>query len=412
MPAEKCRPTVFTRTRAKEETVNADSSYETIVIGGGQAGLSVGYHLAKRNVEFVILDENERVGDAWRERWDSLRLFTPAGFNGLPGMPFDAPKWSFPTKDEMADYLEAYAERFSLTVRTGVRVQSVAQAEDRFLVSMGDERLEARNVVVATGAHRVPKLPPFAVELDPRIVQLHTAGYRSPSQLRDGDVLVVGAGNSGAEIAYELAETHRCLLAGTSNGELPVPHGSRRSRMMFRAIRFFGHHVLRTDTRIGRKVGFKVAAKGPPLIRRRETDLAAAGIERVGRVAGVQDGLPLLEDGRVLDVANVVWCTGFRTDFGLIDLPAFDGDGRPLHERGVVATVPGLYFAGLIFQYSLTSDVLPNGGRDADYVAQHIASREAKESKAHQVDSSLRQPRAERSPFRRGRETIGAVDVD
>jgi putative flavoprotein involved in K+ transport len=201
-------------------------------------------------------------------------------------------------------------------------------------------------------------------------------------------------------------------LAGTSNGELPVPHGSRRSRMMFRAIRFFGHHVLRTDTRIGRKLGFKVAAKGPPLIRRKETDLAAAGIERFGRVAGVQDGLPLLEDGRVLDVANVVWCTGFRTDFGLIDLPAFDGDGRPLHERGVVATVPGLYFAGLIFQYSLTSDVLPNGGRDADYVAQHIASREAKESKAHQVDSSLRQPRAERSPFRRGRETIGAVDVD
>ncbi|HEU6446079.1 MAG TPA: NAD(P)/FAD-dependent oxidoreductase [Gaiellaceae bacterium] len=354
-------------------------TYETIVIGGGQAGLSVGYHLAKRNGQFVVLDENERVGDAWRKRWDSLRLFTPARFNGLPGMPFEAPRWSFPTKDEMADYLEAYAERFALPVRTGVRVERVVQEECRFVVSLGDRRLEAQNVVVATGAHRVPKLPESAGQLDPRIVQLHSAAYRNPSQLQDGPVLVVGVGNSGAEIAYELAETHRCLLAGANRGEIPVQHGSRRSRVMFRAIRFIGHHVLRTDTRIGRKVGQKIAAKGPPLIRRKEADFAAVGIERIGRVAGVQDGLPVLDDGRLVEVANVVWCTGFRTDFSWIELPAFDGDGRPLHERGVVDSVPGLYFAGLIFQYSLTSDVLPNGGRDAEYVARNIAARQAKE---------------------------------
>jgi putative flavoprotein involved in K+ transport len=282
----------------------------------------------------------------------------------------------------MADYLEAYAERFSLPVRSGVHVESVAQKDDRLVVSLGDERLESRNVVVATGALRIPKLPPFAAELDRRVVQLHSADYRNLSQLQDGDVLVVGVGNSGAEIAYELAETNRCLLAGASKGEFPVQHGSRRSRVMFRAIRFVGHYVLRTDTRIGRKLGPKVAAKGPPLIRRRKSDLAAAGIERVARVTGVQDGLPLLEDGRVLDVANVIWCTGFRTDFSWIDLPAFDHDGRPLHERGVVESVPGLYFAGLIFQYSLTSDVLPNGGRDAEYVARHIAARQAREHAA------------------------------
>ena len=351
-------------------------SYGTIVIGGGQAGLSVGHHLAKRNMRFVILDENERVGDAWRKRWDSLRLFTPARFNGLPGMPFDAPRWSFPTKDEMGDYLESYAERFSLPVRTGVRVESVAQEDGRFVVAIGGERLEAENLVVATGALRVPQLPPFAAELDPGIVQLHSAEYRNPSQLLDGVVLVVGVGNSGAEIAYELAETRRCLLAGASKGEIPPPHGSRRFRMMFRAIRFVGHRMLRTDTRIGQKVGAKVAAKGPPLIRRKEADFAEVGIERVARVSGVKDGLPLLEDGRVLDVANVVWCTGFRTDFSWIGLPAFDEDGRPRHERGVVESVPGLYFAGLIFQYSLTSDVLPNGGRDAEYVVRHIAARQ------------------------------------
>ena len=353
-------------------------SYETVVIGGGQAGLSVGYHLAKRGRQFVILDEDERVGDAWRRRWDSLRLFTPARFNGLPGMPFDAPRWSFPTKDEMGDYLEAYAERFALPVRTGMKVERIGQESSRFIVDLGDERLEARNVVVATGAHRVPKLPSFAAQLDPRIVQLHSADYRNPSQLEDGAVLVVGVGNSGAEIAYELAETHHCFLAGTSNGEIPAQHGSRRSVLIFRAIRFFGHHVLRTDTRIGRKVGPKVAANGPPLIRRRERDLGAVGIERTGRVTGIQEGLPLLEDGRVLEIANVVWCTGFRTDFSWIHLPAFESDGRPRHERGVVDAVPGLYFAGLVFQYSLTSDVLPNGGRDAEYVARHIATQAAR----------------------------------
>jgi putative flavoprotein involved in K+ transport len=383
-------PTViYDSVETKEDTMSADRSFDTIVIGGGQAGLSVGYHLAKLDVDFVILDENERVGDAWRKRWDSLRLFTPAKFNGLPGMPFEAPRWSFPTKDEMADYLDAYTERFGLPVRTGVRVERVTQGDGRLVVAAGNERLEAANVVVATGALRVPKLPAFASELDRRIVQLHSADYRNPSQLQEGDVLVVGVGNSGAEIAYELAETHRCLLAGTNKGEIPVRHGSRRSRMMFRAIRFFGHHVLRTDRRIGRKLGTKIAANGPPLIRRREADLAAVGIERVPRVAGVQDGLPVLEDGRVLEVANVLWCTGFRTDFGWIDLPAFDADGRPMHERGVVDAVPGLYFAGLIFQYSLTSDVLPNGGRDAQYLARHIALQQARRPAIDTVGAPL-----------------------
>jgi putative flavoprotein involved in K+ transport len=368
--------------------VNADG-YDTIVIGGGQAGLSVGHHLAKRNQRFLILDENERVGDSWRKRWDSLRLFTPARFNGLPGMPFDTPKWSFPTKDEMADYLEAYARRFSLPVRTGAQVESLTQEDGRFALEVGDQRLEATNVVVATGAHRVAKLPAVAHELDPRIVQLHSSEYRNPAQLQEGSVLVVGVGNSGAEIAYELAESRPVLLAGAAKGEIPVPHGSRRSRVAFRAIRFLGHHVVRTDTRIGRKLGPKLVAKGPPLIRRRERDLASVGVERVARVAGVLDGLPLLENNRVVDVPNILWCTGFRTDFGWIDLPAFDEDGRPLHERGVVESVPGLYFAGLLFQYSLSSDVLPNGGRDAEYVARHLTGREL-------------------SPIRKGREPIVA----
>jgi putative flavoprotein involved in K+ transport len=359
-------------------------SYDTVVIGGGQAGLTAGYYLSQQDDSFVILDANERIGDAWRQRWDSLRLFTPASFSRLPGRPFPAPSWSFPTKDELADYLEDYAAHFQLPVRTSVAVERVSKADGRFVVSAGDSVFEAANVIVATGAHQIPRVPAFAPELDPRIVQLHSSEYRNPSQLQSGDVLLVGAGNSGAEIALELSQAHACRVAGPKTGEIPVKHGTLPARFGFRVFRFFGHRVLRVDTRIGRKLGPKLLAKGDPLIRTRLRDLAAAGVEHVPRVVGVRDGLPELEDGRVLDVANVVWCTGFRTDFGWIDLPVFDEDGQPRHYRGVVASEPGLSFLGLVFQYSFSSDVLPNRGRDANYLARHIAAqRKALPSAAH-----------------------------
>jgi putative flavoprotein involved in K+ transport len=349
--------------------------YDTVVIGGGQAGLTAGYYLSQQDESFVILDANDRVGDAWRKRWDSLRLFTPASLSRLPGLRLPASTWSFPTKDELADYLEAYAERFQLPVHTGVTVDRLSKAGDRFVVSAADRVFEAANVIVATGAHQIPRVPDFAAELDPRIVQLHSSEYRNPSQLRGGDVLVVGAGNSGAEIALELARDHTCSIAGPKTGEIPVRHGTVPARLGFRVFRFVGHRVLRVDTRLGRKLGPKLTAHGDPLIRTRLRDLAAARVEHVPRVAGVRDGLPELEDGRVVDVANVVWCTGFRTDFGWIDLPVFDDDGRPRHYRGVVESEPGLSFLGLVFQYSLSSDVLPNRGRDARYLARHIARR-------------------------------------
>jgi putative flavoprotein involved in K+ transport len=346
---------------------------ETVIVGGGQAGLVAGYHLKRLGRPFVILDENERVGDSWRNRWDSLRLFTPAKYNGLPGMPFPARRWSFPTKDEMGDYLEEYAARFELPVRTGVNVERISRVGERYLVEGGDLRFEADHVIVASGAYRTPKFPDFADDLDPRINQLDAAGYRNPSQLRDGGVLVVGVGNSGAEIALEVARTHHTWQAGKETGEIPVRHGSIPARLVLPVIRFLGYRVLTVKTPIGRKVGPKLKSRGAPLIRTKSKDLAAAGVERVPRVVGVRDGLPLLEDGRVLDVANVIWCTGFRHDFSWIDLPVFDDDGRPVHERGVVRSAPGLYFMGLVFQYAAVSDVLPGVGRDAAYVAKHIA---------------------------------------
>jgi putative flavoprotein involved in K+ transport len=347
--------------------------YDTVIIGGGQAGLAAGYHLAKQERPFVILDALPRVGDAWRTRWNSLRLFTPVRYDGLPGAPFPDTRPPLPTKDEMADYLESYAARFELPVETGVRVNRLGRNEGVFVVTADNRTIEADRVIVATGANRVPRVPPYAAEIEPRIIQLHSSEYRGPEQLRDGAVLVVGAGNSGAEIAFELSRTRPTWLAGRDVGEIPVRLGTRRARLVLPLIRFMGHHVLTARTPIGRKVGPKVAFGATPLIRIKNADLLESGVARVPRVAGVEDGLPVLADGQVLDVPNIVWCTGFRQDFSWVDLPVFGPDGLPVHRRGIVEREPGLYFVGMLFQYSVSSDVLPGIGRDARHVARHIA---------------------------------------
>lgn len=235
----------------RREPAASPERFETVIIGGGQAGLSVGYHLSKRDRPFVILDANERIGDSWRKRWDSLRVFTPARADGLAGWPFPASSWSFPTKDEMGDYLEAYAKRFDLPVRIGVRVDRVSKEENRYVVTCGDRRIEANNVVVASGAHQIPKVPPFASALDPSIVQLHSSEYLAPSQFQDGSVLLAGASNSGAEISFELSRTHPTLLAGKEPGHIPARHGSILFRFLFHVVRFIGYHVLTMSTPIG-----------------------------------------------------------------------------------------------------------------------------------------------------------------
>lgn len=363
------------RTTAESE----GDSYETIVIGGGQAGLVTGYHLREHGREFVILDAGERIGDAWRKRWNSLRLFTPARYSGLPGMAFPAPPHSYPTKDEVADYLEAYAERFELPVRLNSRVDHLAKRGRRFSVRADDRRFEAENVVVAMGSHQIPSVPDFARAVDPDVVQLHPGDYRNPSQLQEGGVLVVGAGNSGAEIALEVAHEHPTWLSGRDVGHVPFRIDSfvgRHLGVPF-VLRVLFHRVLTTDTPVGRKMRPKMLSQGGPLVRVKPADLAAAGIERIPRIDGVRDGLPVTEDGRVVEVANVVWCTGFRPDFSWIDLPIFDGDEpvEPRHERGVVADEPGLYFVGLLFLYAASSEILPGVGRDAKHVVEHLAAR-------------------------------------
>lgn len=361
----------------KMEQNNSDSSnmgenFNTIVIGGGQAGLAVGYYLKRQGVDFVILDDHPRTGDSWRQRWDSLKLFTPSKFNNLPGLPFPKPGNYLPKKDEVADYLDGYVQQFDLPVRHDVKVERLRRIDQGYQITVGASSFFARNVIVATGPFQSPYIPAFSNQLDPAIQQLHTSVYCSPEQIQGQMVLVVGAGNSGAEISLELVRAgKRVWLAGRDVGRIPA-NGPLGKVFGGHPIWWFMSHVLTVNTPIGRKVRAGEFHHGTPLGRVQRQDIAASGVELTPRVSGIQAGKLQLDDGRILQVDSVVWATGFRPDYQWIDLPIFDEIGFPRHWRGVIQDAPGLYFIGLSFQTALSSSLLGGVGTDAAYITQHI----------------------------------------
>ena len=291
-------------------------------------------------------------------------------------MPFPAAAFAYPTKDAMADYLEAYAARFALPVKRGVRVDKLSKQGRPLRRGGGRPALRGRECGSGDRWVSSPRIPAFAGELDPAIMQLHSSEYRRPSQLQEGGVLVVGAGNSGAEIALEVSAQPPDLALGQAPGQRPTRAGSRVDRLVTPVIWFVFSQVLTVNTPLGRKAATNLRSHGLPLARVKPADLLAAGVERIhARTVGARDGQPLLDDGRVLDVANVIWCTGFKPDLAWIALPIFGDDGEPIHERGVVGTQPGLYFVGLFFQSAATSSLVGGVGKDAAYIADRIATR-------------------------------------
>jgi len=352
---------------------------ETLIIGAGQAGLTTGYQLQRRGRPFLVVDGAERVGDNWRHQWDTLRLYTPAKYDGLPGMAFPAEDpWHFPGKDEVGDFLEAYALAFDLPVRLRTRVERLEAAPSGgYVAHVGADTITCDNVVVATGSFgRTPRVPAFAADLDEGIVQLHSSEYRRPDQLAPGPVLVVGASHSGLDIAYEVAETHPTLLCGRDTGRLPVPFDSRRARLLLPVVFFAFKHVLTRRTPMGRKEMAEVRRHGGIALRVQQADLDRRGVDRVtSRMVGVRDGRPLLDDGTVVEAASVVWCTGFRQRFDWIELPILDDDGWPVEYRGVVDAAPGLFFCGLSFQFAFSSMVFMGVARDSAHVADKVAAR-------------------------------------
>jgi putative flavoprotein involved in K+ transport len=355
-----------------QNQANGTESIPTVIIGGGQAGLAMGYHLQRQGEKFVILDAQPRIGDTWRHRWDSLRLFSTPKYSSLPGWPM--PLSAFATHTEMGDYLENYARHFELPVRSGVRVTRLSRTESGFRTDTSEGALQADRVVIATGGYQLPVVPDFAIDLAPDIRQLHSDAYRNPEQL-EGTVLLVGGGNSGAEIALEaVSSSHKTWLSGRHPGEVPFRIESRRARFLIPIVMFVFRHILTIDTPIGRKARLASTHHGKPLVRTKARDLETAGVQRVGRIAGIRDGLPVTVDGDVLDPQTVVWCTGYRPDYSWIDLPVTDDHGQLITERGV-SPEAGLYFIGTEFQYALASATIQGLDQDARYLLRAMAKQ-------------------------------------
>jgi putative flavoprotein involved in K+ transport len=351
--------------------MSIEGSYDAIVVGGGQAGLAAGYFLAQRKLNYVILDENKQTGQSWRNRWDSLRLFTPSQNDYLPGMKFPGPNFYFPTKNEIGDYLETYAGKFGLNVQFDMKVNRLSRNNNGYHVSASGTDFHAKNVIIATGAFNNPYRPAFSQQIDPGILQLHSVDYRNPNSIPVQSVLVVGAGNSGAEISLELAKMGKQVwLSGRDVGRIPADKVGR----LFggRLYWWFLHKVMSIRTPIGRRMKANVLAHGNPLIRASREEVAAAGVQLTSRLSSVSDGKPQVEGAQTIPAQGIIWATGFRPDYRWIDIPIFDENGRPRHERGIVKDAPGVYFVGMHFQTGLTSSLMGGVGDDADYIVRQL----------------------------------------
>jgi putative flavoprotein involved in K+ transport len=343
---------------------------DVVVVGGGQAGLAVGYFLAKQGRNFTILEAASEPGAAWRARWDSLKLFTSARYDALPGLDFPGDSDRYPTRDEVAAYLEDYARRFELPVELDSRVRSIRRSDGTYIVRLDDRSYEAGQVVVATGPFQVPFVPPIAEGLEQSVVQMHSAAYRSPQSVPDGRIVVVGGGNTGYQIAEELSGSREVHLSIGSR-QMPLPQRVL-GRDLFWYLDKAGLIRKPTTSRIGRRM----QQREDTLIGSRPRALRRLSVQLHGRAVDAAGSTLSFSDGAKLDVDGVIWATGFQVDHSWIDVPVFDEGGRVVHERGVT-TSPGLYFLGLLWQHTRGSALLGWVKDDAEYLAQEIESLRA-----------------------------------
>ena len=366
------------------ETSFKEENVDTIVIGGGQSGLAIGYFLSQQSRNFVILDNHSRTGDVWRSRWESLRLFTPSQFDSLPGLSFSQIKNYLPSKNEIGDYLETYATHFNLPIRHNIKVENLTPIDQGYQINTNGGTFFAKNVVIATGSYQLPSTPELSTQLDANIFQIHSSNYQNPHQIPVDNVLIVGAGNSGAEIALDLVKTGKKVwLAGRDVGRVPAnsPVGK-----LFNGypIWWIMTHMLTIDTPVGRKMQTTSAHHGTPLGRATRAEIAAAGVVLTPKLSNVVSGKPQMENGQILPADAVIWATGFKPDFSWIKLPIFDDHGYPIHDRGVIKSAPGLYFIGLFFQTGLSSSFLGGVGKDAAFITAQLAKQTVSERRGIQ----------------------------
>jgi putative flavoprotein involved in K+ transport len=351
-----------------EKDPAGDLRLDVVVVGGSQAGLAMAWHLARQGLRFMVLEAGPEVGHTWRSRWDSLKLFTPAQYDALPGMAFPAPADTYPTKDPVADYLQAYAAAFDLPIRLNAQVTDLRRVGDDFEVRTADATYRARQVVVATGPFQVPFIPPPAAKLDPSVTQLHSAAYHNPQALPEGPVLVVGGGNSGFQIAEELAATRTVDLSIATR--YPMLPQRRAGRDLFWWLTRLG--VMRVTA--GSRLGRRVQARGEFIIGTNRKRLERAGVRFRPRLVDAEGRTVRFADHSLLeDIGVVVWATGYRPDYTWIQIPGVVHEGHVVHRRGVTV-VPGLYFLGLSWQHTRGSALLGFVNDDAAYLADRIAT--------------------------------------
>jgi putative flavoprotein involved in K+ transport len=352
---------------APGERTHPGDEVEVAVIGVGQAGLAMGYFLARQGRRFVILERAGEIAPAWRERWESLTLFTPRRYSALPGLPFPGDPDGYPTRDEVIAYLERYAETFELPIELNSEVMKLGRADDgRFRLEVDGRTITADEVVVATGPFQTPYFPKLADRLDPGVFQRHATGYRRPSDVLDGTVLVVGGGNTGFQIAKELSATHKVVLSVGSR-QTPLPQ-RLLGRDLFWWLTKARVLTATVESRLGSRLQHRETLIGssPRELKRRY------GVELKPRVVDADGRTVRFDDGSELVVDAVIWATGYRPDYSWIKLPIFDDDGRLRHRRGVT-DVPGLYFLGLTWQHTRGSALIGWVRDDAEVIADRIA---------------------------------------